>query len=176
MANKNWLEIKDSINELTTKGFSLNKSIEYLGLKKTTVRDNLKKLGYEYCYTQKKYVRAEDKILNDPGAKDMQKQKVNEIDENLKNILLEQQQELFKRVKALEESISNSSSSKEKEILNKLSFKSFTGVSVAKTFRIYSHTLEKFEDMCNKDLSQYKKLDLITQALEEFIEKYKKAQ
>lgn len=168
-----------------------NKSItsvcKDLGIGRSTIRDRFKKANYIYSKDLNKYIDNEgiigginvdngcissdiNKENNDNITDVLQKDTVTEIinksDEEIKNNLLD----LVSNYDVLKDIIElhrrNTSVIKQQIVID-----IEESESKLTTLRVNSKVLEQFNEFC-KDNKQYKKVDLLSQAMKEFIEKY----
>ena len=173
-----------------------NKSItsvcKELGIGRSTIRDRFKKANYKYNKESNKYIdnnsitdvtqdnieinngcntsdinKENNKSVTDVIQRDTVTEIINKSDEEIKNNLLD----LVSNYDVLKDIIElhrrNTSVIKQQIVID-----IEESDSKLATLRVNSKVLEQFNDFC-KDNKQYKKVDLLSQAIKEFIEKYK---
>lgn len=172
-----------------------NKSItsvcKDLGIGRSTIRDRFKKANYIYSKDLNKYIdnksitdvmQANLEVSNGCISSDINKENndnitdvlqkdtvteiINKSDEEIKNNLLD----LVSNYDVLKDIIElhrrNTSVIKQQIVID-----IEESGSKLTTLRVNSKVLEQFNEFC-KDNKQYKKVDLLSQAMKEFIEKY----
>lgn len=130
-------------NSLVVEGMSINQIAKMLKCKRTDIFDIMKENGFAYDKEQGFFV----KINNDSLIKRIER-------------LEEQQKEILELL-----------SSTKKEIL-KIDSSVLQGDIIPRTFKLYKNTSEKFTKFCNNH-RELKMQEIITVALEEFMEKHK---
>ncbi|MEF9991270.1 MAG: hypothetical protein RR835_02310 [Peptostreptococcaceae bacterium] len=169
------LEQIDFLNSQIKNNKSITSVCKELGIGRSTIRDRFKKLHYAYSKDLNKYIKV-DPVNNDGcNTSDI----INE-DENLNNkpivTILEKTDieiqnnllDLVENYNVLKEIIElhkcNTSVIKQQIIINLEDTETETA-----TLRINKTTLNKFNEFC-KNNKQFKKVDLLSQALKNFIE------
>lgn len=191
----NKLEVLEQIQYINNE-LENNKSItsvcKELGIGRTTIRDRFKKAHYKYNKESNKYIdnnsitdvtqdnievnngcntsdinKENNKSVTDVIQRDTVTEIINKSDEEIKNNLLD----LVSNYDVLKDIIElhrrNTSVIKQQIVID-----IEESDSKLATLRVNSKVLEQFNDFC-KDNKQYKKVDLLSQAIKEFIEKYK---
>ncbi|MDK0853227.1 hypothetical protein P5F25_15145 [Clostridium perfringens] len=130
-------------NSLVVEGMSINQIAKMLKCKRTDIFDIMKENGFAYDKEQGFFV----KISNDSLIKRIE-------------CLEEQQKEILELL-----------SSTKKETL-KIDSSVLEGDIIPRTFKLYKTTSEKFTQFCNEH-RELKMQEIITVALEEFMEKNK---
>ncbi len=130
-------------NSLVVEGMSINQIAKMLKCKRTDIFDIMKENGFAYDKEQGFFV----KISNDSLIKRIE-------------CLEEQQKEILKLL-----------SSTKKETL-RIDSSVLEGDIIPRTFKLYKNTSEKFTKFCNNH-RELKMQEIITVALEEFMEKHK---
>ncbi|WP_338564364.1 hypothetical protein QJR60_17250 (plasmid) [Paraclostridium sordellii] len=193
----NKLEILEQVQYINNE-LKNNKSItsvcKELGIGRSTIRDRFKKANYSYSKDLNKYVHNDDitdvlqkstellkcnngcistdinKENNNNSTDVIQKDTVTEIinksDEEIKNNLLD----LVSNYDVLKDIIElhrrNTSVIKQQIVID-----IEESDSKLATLRVNSKVLEQFNEFC-KNNKQYKKVDLLSQAMKDFIERY----
>ena len=191
----NKLEVLEQIQYINNE-LENNKSItsvcKELGIGRSTIRDRFKKANYKYNKESNKYIdnnsitdvtqdnieinngcntsdinKENNKSVTDVIQRDTVTEIINKSDEEIKNNLLD----LVSNYDVLKDIIElhrrNTSVIKQQIVID-----IEESDSKLATLRVNSKVLEQFNDFC-KDNKQYKKVDLLSQAIKEFIEKYK---
>ena len=130
-------------NSLVIEGMSINQIAKMLKCKRTDIFDIMKENGFTYDKEQGFFI----KINNDSLLK-----RIEHLEEQQKEIL-----ELLSNTK--------------KETL-RIDSSVLEGDIIPRTFKLYKNTSEKFTQFCNEH-RELKMQEIITVALEEFIEKHK---
>ncbi|XZI02993.1 hypothetical protein ACSXE3_15210 (plasmid) [Clostridium perfringens] len=130
-------------NSLVVEGMSINQIAKMLKCKRTDIFDIMKENGFAYDKEQGFFV----KINNDSLIKRIER-------------LEEQQKEILELL-----------SSTKKETL-KIDSSVLQGDIIPRTFKLYKNTSKKFTEFCNEH-RELKMQEIITVALEEFMEKHK---
>lgn len=184
------LEQIQYINNQLENNSSVTSVCKSIGISRSTVRDRIKKANYSYSKDLNKYIhkyttdviQATTEFNNGCVSSDInkennnnitdviQKNKVTEIinksDEEIKNSLLD----LVNNYDVLKDIIElhrrNTSVIKQQIVID-----IEESESKLTTLRVNSKILEQFNEFC-KNNKQYKKVDLLSQAMKEFIEKY----
>ena len=188
------LEQVQYINNELKNNKSITSVCKELGIGRSTIRDRFKKANYSYSKDLNKYIHNNDitDVLQKPTellkcnnrciSSDINKKNnnsitdvlqrdtvteiINKSDEEIKNNLLD----LVNNYDVLKDIIElhrrNTSVIKQQIVID-----IEESDSKLATLRVNSKVLEQFNDFC-KDNKQYKKVDLLSQAMKEFIEKY----
>lgn len=188
------LEQVQHINNELKNNKSITSVCKELGIGRSTIRDRFKKVNYSYYKDLNKYIHNNDvtDVLQNPtellkcnnrcNTSDINKENnksitdvlqrdtvtdiINKSDEEIKNNLLD----LVNNYDVLKDIIElhrrNTSVIKQQIVID-----IEESDSKLATLRVNSKVLEQFNNFC-KDNKQYKKVDLLSQAMKEFIEKY----
>ncbi|MGU8581033.1 hypothetical protein ACV3RC_14265 [Clostridium perfringens] len=130
-------------NSLVVEGMSINQIAKMLKCKRTDIFDIMKENGFAYDKEQGFFV----KINNDSLIKRIER-------------LEEQQKEILELL-----------SSTKKETL-RIDSSVLQGDIIPRTFKLYKNTSKKFTEFCNEH-RELKMQEILTVALEEFMEKHK---
>ncbi|HFL2500809.1 TPA: hypothetical protein ACG3JX_003819 [Clostridioides difficile] len=173
-----------------------NETLTYIckniGIGRSTIRDRFKKANYSYSKDLNKYIHEyTTEVLQEPSTKnnihittelqkeennisnknvvqlDVVKEVINKSDKEIKNNLLDivANYDVLKEIIELHKC--NTSIIKQQIVIDLENSE-----SKLTTIRVNSKELELFNKFCNNN-KQFKKMDLISQALKEFREKYK---
>lgn len=191
----NKLELLDQINYINNQleeNKSLTSICKELGIGRSTIRDRFEKINYMYSKTLKKYLHNESitDVQQDSGnlnnrcttmdiqsdknyivtnviQKDVVTEVIKKSDEEIKETLLD----IVNNYNVLKEIIelhkSNTSVVKQQ-----ITIDLEESESKLTTIRVNAREMELFNKFCDEN-KQYRKIDLISQALKEFREKYK---
>lgn len=191
----NKLEVVEQIqyiNNQLENNSSITSVCKSIGIGRSTVRDRFKKANYSYSKDLNKYIhnkcitdvmkanievnsryisseinKENNNNITDVIQKDTVTEIINKSDEEIKTNLLD----LVSNYDVLKDIIElhrrNTSVIKQQIVID-----IEESDSKLATLRVNSKVLEQFNDFC-KDNKQYKKVDLLSQAIKEFIEKYK---
>lgn len=190
----NKLEVLEQITYINNQ-LENNSSVTFvcksIGIGRSTIRDRFKKANYSYSkdlnkYIHNKYVtdviqanievnnrcispdvnKENNSNITDVLQKDTVTEIINKSDEEIKNNLLD----LVSNYNVLKDIIElhrrNTSVIKQQIVID-----IEESDSKLATLRVNSKILEQFNEFC-KNNKQYKKVDLLSQAMKEFIEKY----
>ena len=175
----NNLDIENQIeyinNRLSDNNSSITSVCSELGIGRSTIRDRFKKHGYEYNKELKQYVyNTLSEVAITVDATDVPQcntDTVNEVititDTDIKNNLLELANNYTDIMNMLEDYRRNTSVIKQQIILD-----IEEAESKLTTLRVNSKVLNDFNKFCD-DNKQYRKIDLISQALKNFMEQHK---
>lgn len=186
------LEQIEYINNQLESNETLTYICKNIGIGRSTIRDRFKKANYSYSKDLNKYIHEyTTEVLQEPSTKnnihittelqkeennissknvvhlDVVKEVINKSDKEIKNNLLDivANYDVLKEIIELHKC--NTSIIKQ-QILIDLE----NSESKLTTIRVNSKELELFNKFCDNN-KQFKKMDLISQALKEFREKYK---
>lgn len=149
---------------------TLTKVCELEGLRRNTVRDKFQSHGYRLVDSQ--FVKEDIKAASVTKVhKDITEPKATiQSDKNTIKMIKAIQEEL-EQLKEEVKILKINSAAPIKPNAN-LTIMPFTGTSENKSFRVDSKVSKEFNSFCKK-YKEYKKQDLLSQALKEFIDKYK---
>lgn len=175
----NNLDIENQIeyinNRLSDNNSSITSVCSELGIGRSTIRDRFKKHGYEYNKELKQYVYnplSEVAItVDNTDVVQCNTDTVNEVititDTDIKNNILELANNYTDIMNMLEDYRRRTSVIKQQIILD-----IEEAESKLTTLRVNSKVLNDFNKFCD-DNKQYRKIDLISQALKNFMEQHK---
>ncbi|MBE1306149.1 DUF4250 domain-containing protein [Clostridium botulinum] len=176
--------------ELKSSNISLKKVCQKFGLNKKKINDKFYNAGYEYnpkdrAYTKVVLIQKYNKSIRDIKNKEIEvnepvKENFNELDFNrLKNIedTLKEVKELIELKESLKEVIQYYNKSKSvidipEPVELKIDMDSFEGALNNRVIKVYNNVNQDWIKFCKKN-KQFKMQDLYTQALKEFMAKYK---
>ncbi|HDF2670722.1 hypothetical protein [Clostridioides difficile] len=162
------------INNQLLQGHTITNICKIIGIGRTTIRDRFKKVGYEYNQKTKIYESIVEIISTENIKKQDSSNKVVVADADnhlgLKNIL-SNFNEMDIKLNEVYSWYKSQSSSKVVEA-DKLKINDFKGDTVTRSYKIYEDVQKDFVAFCEVN-KKYKVQDIVSQALFEFIEKYK---
>lgn len=170
----------DYINKQLENNNSITSVCEGIGVGRSTIRDRFKKANYTYDKDLKQYI--DNKCITDVTPNNLEVNNnsttgviqsdtvteiINKSDEEIKNNLLDlvNNYEILKDIIELHRR--NTSVVKQQIVIDV-----DDAESKLATLRVNSKVLEQFNEFCNNN-KQFKKVDLLSQAIKEFIDKYK---
>ena len=180
----NSMEIDNQVkafNEMLN-GSSIRQVTEQIGIAKTTVRDRFKKAGYTYSAEVNQYVKASDTVgvilnnknitsENNKSKKNISNNKNLFYNKNIDNVYSKilELLELKEEIKALiqKEKVKENIIEPQELKINK-----FDSELKVKSIKIYDEVLMEFSQFMS-DHRELKQQDVVSQALWEFIKKYK---
>ncbi|MBD8045820.1 hypothetical protein [Clostridium faecium] len=166
------------------KDLSVNKIADKHGLKKSTLKNKLRK-GYAYDDKKRQYIKLKQSSIenkNQPKKEDKKEetkiiQKDNKsINNFLDDINIDDLKELLKLKDKLEEVIKHYNKnivSSDPQVKLEIDVNKFNGKISSRLVKVYENVNSKWIEFCKKN-SQYKMQDLYSKALLEFVEKYDK--
>lgn len=164
----------DYINKQLLEGHTLTNICKDINIGRTTIRDRFKKVGYEYNQKTKIYESIIEIISIENIKKQDSSNKVVVADADnhlgLKDIL-SNFNEMDIKLNEVYSWYKSQSSLKVVEA-DKLKINDFKGDTVTRSYKIYEDVQKDFVTFCEVN-KKYKVQDIISQALFEFIEKYK---
>ncbi|MGO0904090.1 hypothetical protein ACYZFO_18625 [Clostridioides difficile] len=164
----------DYINKQLLEGHTLTNICKDINIGRTTIRDRFKKVGYEYNQKTKIYESIIEIISIENIKKQDSSNKVVVADADnhlgLKDILSNFNEMDIK----LNEVYSwyKSQSSLKVVVADKLKINDFKGDTVTRSYKIYEDVQKDFVAFCEAN-KKYKVQDIISQALRDFMDKYK---
>lgn len=164
----------DYINKQLLEDHTLTNICKDINIGRTTIRDRFKKVGYEYNQKTKIYESIVEIISTENIKKQDGSNKVVVADADnhlgLKDILsnFNDMNNKLNEVYSWYES----QSSNKVVVADKLKINDFEGDTVTRSYKIYEDVQKEFVAFCEAN-KKYKVQDIVSQALFEFIEKYK---
>lgn len=163
------------VNEqLAITGLSVTKVCDAIGIDRSTVRKRFKKGGYVFNADLNLYdgsilkIEEDKKQANTPNKK-LSKNTNNTINTNQLEIRMKA---LETKVKALEELINSNSINAVNTNDKEVNITTFEGETVSRAYRLDSKVQKDFKIFCKK-YSEYKVQDIISSALQDFMDKNK---
>ena len=164
------------INNQLLNNNTLTNICKNIGIGRTTIRDRFKRFGYEFDPKQKLYIsiveivklESSSKVVTGDTSNNMALTDTTNI--NFDNVLSNFNDMNIK----LNEVYSwyKSQSSSKVVVADELKINNFKGDTVTRSYKIYEDIQKEFLAFCEAN-KKYKVQDIISQALFEFIEKYK---
>ena len=190
--NLSFMEQVEYVNKKLLEGTTITNICKSIGIGRTTIRDRFKSISYEYNKDTKQYESFIDVI--DPGAEicatidgnyessngvvinnnTMSSNKI-VVAEQVNNKLLEDLILNYNDMNnKLNEVYSWYQKSSNKVVIeeNKLNIEAFEGDLVTRSYKLYEPIQKEFLEFCKKN-NRYRVQDILSQALKEFIDKYK---
>ncbi|EII6798384.1 hypothetical protein LHU00_003959 [Clostridioides difficile] len=149
---------------------SLTKVCENIGIDRATIRKRFKSKGY--TLVDNKYIATDTdtKKANNSNSKNVKS--TNNI-----NISLEQYNSLEKRIKDIEKQLkklsNNNTTNTQLQQSNNKEIKFYKNETVVRAYRVDTDIQQRFKEYCSKN-NQYKISDIISTALENFLNEYDK--
>lgn len=168
----NNLEITEQIQYINKQlqSNSLTTVCATIGIDRATVRKRFKGRGYTLIDNQYIAIDTDTKKANDSNSKTVKN--TNNI-----NITIEQYNSLEKRIKDIEKklhTLSNNNTTNTQQIQNNdKEIRFYKNESVVRAYRVDTEVQQRFKEYCNKN-NQYKISDIISTALENFLNEYDK--
>ena len=159
------------INDKLKEYDSFNKLCKGENLPKSTISENFKKHGYKFIDGQYRLIDSPVEAHTHSEVTNVHNSNTSHEEANNSDIL-DMIQALQKKVNALSEDVNNLKSAPVKSKRKGIDITTFTGDTANRSFRIDSNVLKDFNTFCKKN-KKYKKQDLLSQAIHEFIDKYK---
>lgn len=166
------------INKKLNEGYTLTNICKAIGIGRTTIRDRFKSISYEYNKTTKQYESFVE-IIEESKTID---NKYNEL-KSSNNVV----EATLDKNKVLEDMLLNYSDMNNKlnemyewyklqssEIVvenKKLIIEDFEGDVVVRSYKLYESIQKEFAEFCKGN--KYKVQDLLSQAIKDFLDKYK---
>lgn len=149
---------------------SFNKLCKGENLPKSTISERFKNNGY-------KFIDGQYRLIDSPVEAHTQSDVTN-VHNNVTSHEEANNSDILGMIQALQKEVStlrgevNKLKSPVKSKIKDIELMSFTGETANRSFRIDSNVLKDFNTFCKKN-KKYKKQDLLSQAIQEFIDKYK---
>ena len=185
------MEQIEYINKKLLEGNSLTNLCKCIGVGRSTIRDRFKKVGYEYNQDIKQYetiieIIEETEPVLPAGASEIIEEDIKPVIQESSNLVVGT--ESYKNNDILINMINNyddnlnklnemynwyklQSSNKVVE-MEKFKVEDFEGDIVVRSYKLYESIQQEFLEFCKKN-NKYKVQDILSQALKEFLDKYK---
>ncbi|TGA61446.1 hypothetical protein E5F31_06275 [Clostridioides difficile] len=173
------LPIKEQIQYINNKlleGNTLTNTCKDIGIGRTTIRNRFKQHGYEFNPAKKLYISIIEVVELESSSKVVMGDTSND------NTLIDTTNIDFNNILSKFNDINNklnevynwyeSQSSSKVVVADELKINNFKGDTVTRSYKIYEEIQKEFVAFCEAN-KKYKVQDIISQALFEFIEKYK---
>ena len=180
------MEQIEYINNKLIEGNTVTNVCKSIGIGRSTIRDRFKKLSYEYDKSTNQYeciveiieVGASNPIIdktniiieNMPNTQESSLKVVGTDNEILTDIITNYDDNL-KKLNEMYNWYKLQSSNKVVET-DKLKIDDFEGDIVVRSYKLYEPIQQEFTDFCKVN-NKYKVQDILSQALKEFLDKYK---
>lgn len=152
---------------------SIRKACEEIGIAKSTIADRFKKNGYTYSVEKNKYVKdpsiSVQEIKSNKNITKVASKKNNISDLNIDSNILNDVKEIIKMKEDIKKLIEIHKADNNKK---ELRIRGFKGNLSVKTMKVYDEVLNDFMEFVGKN-KEFKQQEIITQALWEFLQKYK---
>lgn len=167
------IEQINHINEHLNQNNSLTKIAKDIGIGRSTVSERFKKEGYIFDKKDNNYIYSTKVIIKEKSIPVKQK----EHHEN--NNVVSADNNYFYLIKVIEDMKGQLNEvygwyENQRNVIDPIELKmnKFDGEPINRTFKIYPEVQEEFKDFCTKH-KEYKVQDVISQALYEFMQRYK---
>jgi len=186
MTKKEFLELNidkkiDYINKKIREGKTVTCIREEIGIGDKLLRKIIKENGYKYSQKEKTYYKEntnilQKKIINIKENLNEDYKDTTNVLQNYKDDLLaivQAKEEIFEVINAYKDNLYYKDITNVIEVVasNEIQIKDFDSEAKGTSFRVYGETLTKWKEFCNKH-KKYNNQDLVSMALEEYIEKY----
>jgi len=187
MTKKEFLELDidnkiDYLNKKLSEGQTVIRVREDLGIGEKFLQKIIRENGYKYSQKEKIYYKENINVLqnNITESKEilnLDYKDTTNVLQNYKDDLLaivQAKEDIFEVINAFKENLYYKDTTNVIEVVasNEIQIKDFDSEAKGTSFRVYSETLTKWKEFCNQH-KKYSNQDLVSMALEEYIEKYK---
>lgn len=169
------------LNEKLSEGKTVIRIREDLGIGEKNLQKIIRKNGYKYFQKEKRYYKDTTNILRKNIVNERENSNLDYKDntivlQNYKEDLLEivqAKKDIFEVINAFKENLYYKDTTKVIEVVasNEIQIKDFNSEAKGTSFRVYVETLTKWKEFCSKH-KKYSNQDLVSMALEEYMEKY----
>ena len=174
------------INKSLLEGNTLTNVCKSIGIGRSTIRDRFKKVSYEYNKTINQYESIveiiEAETIAPTGANDPIKEDIKPIVQNSSNLVVGTDNEILTNLINNYDDLNNKlnemydwyklQSSNKVVQAEKFEVDDFEGDIVVRSYKLYEPVQREFLEFCKRN-NKYKVQDILSQALKEFLEKYK---
>lgn len=170
------------INEKLSEGKTVTRIREDLGIGEKYLQKIIRENGYKYFQKEKRYYKEninviQKNIVHEKENFDSDYKDTTIVLQNYKDDLLEivqAKKDIFEVINAFKENLYYKDTTNVIEVVasNEIQIKEFKGEAKVTSFRVYGETLTKWKEFCSKH-KKYNNQDLVSMALEEYMEKYK---
>lgn len=173
------------VNEELKQGRTLRNITDDIGIARSSMRNRFKKLGYTYDKVANMYIKTMEEVKQSPKkitGVEPKEQNTSKSHRELQKAIEtnEEYKCLMKEFRALQEQFNEVYHWYEKQSNNEvlmsnnesLNIREFKGEPINRTFKLYPEVQKDFKKFCEKNKPCLVQ-DIISQALSEFMEKYK---
>lgn len=171
------------LNEKLSEGQTVIRIREDLGIGEKFLQKIVKENGYKYFQKEKRYYKEntnvlQKNIIHGKEIFDSDYKDTTIVLQNYKDDLLDivkAKKEIFEVINAFKKNnlyYKDTTNVIEVVASNEIQIKDFNSEAKGTSFRVYGETLIKWKEFCNKN-KKYNNQDLVSMALEEYMEKYK---
>lgn len=186
MTKEEFLELNidkkiDYINKKIRDGKTVTLIREDIGIGDKSLRKIIKENGYKYSQKEKIYYKENANVLqkNSINIKENLSEDYKDTTNVLQNYkddllaIVQAKEEIFEVINAYKDNLYYKDITNVIEVVasNEIQIKDFDSEAKGTSFRVYGETLTKWKEFCNKH-KKYNNQDLVSMALEEYIEKY----
>lgn len=150
---------------------SFNKLCKGENLPKSTISERFKKYGYIFVDGAYRLRQTREEAHTISSNTNVHNSITSPVEANTGDII-GMIKMLQGELDTLKEEVANLKSAPVKSKIKDIDLTTFTGTTENRSFRVDSNVLKEFNSFCKKN-KKYKKQDLLSQALKEFIDKYK---
>lgn len=163
----NKLSLKEQVEYVNTQlpSKTLTKVCGDLNIARSTLASKFKKNGYQLNSNQDKYVFVLGDNENTIEHKPIEVKKKTKDEEDIKDLLA-----IKDKIKSLIEWHENEQKRSKRQQFD-VELDKFNGEAVSRTFVLYENILDKYVKFCEAHRA-YRRQDILSQALSEFLEKY----
>ena len=181
------MEQIEYINSQLIKGNTLTNICKSIGIGRSTIRDRFKKVSYEYNKTTNQYesiieiVEAIEPALN-AGKNEPIKEDITPVIQQSSNLVVGTDNEILASLINNYDDMNNKlnemynwyklQSSNKVVQTEKFKVDDFEGDIVVRSYKLYEPIQREFLEFCKRN-NKYKVQDILSQALKEFLDKYK---
>ena len=174
------------INKSLLEGNTLTNVCKSIGIGRSTIRDRFKKVSYEYNKTINQYESIveiiEAETIAPAGANEPIKEDIKPIVQNSSNLVVGTDNEILTNLINNYDDLNNKlnemydwyklQSSNKVVQAEKFEVDDFEGDIVVRSYKLYEPVQREFLEFCKRN-NKYKVQDILSQALKEFLDKYK---
>lgn len=184
--NLDVLEQIEYINKNLLEGNTLTNVCKNIGIGRSTIRDRFKKVSYEYNKTINQYESIVEIIeaekVAQTGEKEPIKEDIKPIKQSSSNLVVGTDNEILTNLINNYDNMNNKlnemydwyklQSSNKVVQTEKFKVDDFEGDIVVRSYKLYEPIQREFLEFCKKN-NKYKVQDILSQALKEFLDKYR---
>ena len=180
------LEQIEYINKSLLEGNTLTNICKSIGIGRSTIRDRFKKVSYEYNKSINQYESIveviESETIAPAGANEPIKEDIKPVIQQSSNLVVGTDNEILTSLINNYDDMNNKlnemynwyklQSSNKVVQTEKFKVDDFEGDIVVRSYKLYEPIQREFLEFCKKN-NKYKVQDILSQALKEFLEKYR---